>query len=115
MQARAQIERLEEEHARLMAELREAEEGARQLRARNLQLLQEQKREQDELKGLRRAVDEARARCQAEIADLEAQVNDLAFFLRTQERFGDELAQGELVVQQGEERGARGRRRRGRN
>lgn len=80
-----------------------------------MQLLQEQKREQDELKGLRRAVDEARARFGDEVADLEAQANDLEFFLNTKERFGEELAEGELVVQQGEEEhpGARGRRRRG--
>jgi BRCA1-associated protein len=120
-QARAQIVRLEEEHTKLMTALREAEEEARQMRGRNQGLLQDQRQQMDALKSARKAIEETKAVVEAEVTDLQSQISDLAFFLRTQSQVQEssELAGGGLLIQQtntdtsANRRGRGGRRRRG--
>ena len=109
--------RLDEEYTQLMTALREAEEKARQMRGRNQGLLSEQKRETERLKSVRASVQQAKASLVDEVADLEAQISDLSFFLRTKEAVQEsELEGGGVVIQQSsstqDERGG-GRRRRG--
>lgn len=117
-QMRAHIARLEEEHSKLMEALREEEEMARQMRGRNQGLLQEQKQHMGHLASLRKAIAEAKTALAAEVADLEAQISDLSFFLRTKEAVQEsELEGGGVVICQqpaaaAAPRGGRGGRRR---
>ena len=114
---RGHIARLEEEHLKLMEALREEEEMARQMRGRNQGLLQEQKQHMSQLASLRKAIAEAKIALDAEVADLEAQISDLSFFLRTKEAVQEsELEGGGVVIGQAAtaapKRGGRGGRRR---
>ena len=100
-QVRAHIARLEEEHSKLMEALREEEEMARQMRGRNQGLLQEQKQHMSHLASLRKAIAETKTALDAEVADLEAQISDLSFFLRTKEAVQEsELEGGGVVIGQ---------------
>jgi len=116
-QVRGQIARLEEEHLKLMEALREEEEMARQMRGRNQGLLQEQKQHVSHLASLRKAISKAKTALDTEVADLEAQINDLSFFLRTKTAVQESELEGGGVmightVTAAAPRGGRGGRRR---
>lgn len=97
---RSDIQKMEEDHSRFMEELRRAEESARKMRVRNQELLCDQKEGKFHLSNLRTNITSAKIRQKHDIQELEAQISDLLFFLRSKEAVqSSELEGGDLIVQ----------------